>query len=48
MPFRRLSSKAADAALTDLGDGASAGRDIWPDDELLSDLVSGQSLSLAL
>ena len=48
VPSRRLSSKAADAALTDLDDGHSAGRDILLDDDLLLDLVSGQSLSLAL
>ena len=37
VPSRRLSSKAADAALTDLGDDHSAGRDILLDDELLLD-----------
>jgi hypothetical protein len=42
---RRLSSKAADTALTDLGDDPSVGRHILLDDELLSDLVSGQLLS---
>jgi hypothetical protein len=47
-PSSRLSSKAADIALTDLGDGRSAGQHILLDDELLLELVSGQSLSLAI
>jgi hypothetical protein len=47
-PTRRLSSKAADSALTDLGDGRSGSRDILLDDGLLLELVSGQSLSTAI
>jgi hypothetical protein len=38
-PARRLSSNAIDTALTDLGNGRSAGRDIQLDDEMLLELV---------
>jgi hypothetical protein len=47
-PARRIPSKAADAAMSDLGHSRAAGYDGLLDDGLLWELVSGQSLSMAV